>query len=687
DRIIAQMQGEFSSLDAAIELYFLPSGAQIAAAAHNSGGLARIGNPTQILSQSGTYLFVVMDNDGSETENYGLSLQFLSTAFAQPIGGGEDKTDDIGKFAEMDAFYFDAVAGDRIIAQMQGEFSSLDAAIELYFLPSGAQIAAATHNSGGLARIGNPTQSLAQSGTYLFVVMDNDGSETENYGLALQFLSTAFAQSIACDEDKSDLIGKVAEMDAYYFEAMSGDRLIAQMQGEFSSLDAAIELYYLPTGAQIAAAAHNSGGLAQIGNPTQTLDEGGTYFLVVMDTDGSETENYGLSIQLLTPPCGSYISCGSTVTGSISQSGEIQAFYFTIEADSSFSASLTGNSMAPEIFIFSPQGMSWTSAAGYNGTASLLLIPAPENGTYFIIVQEDNGDATGGFTLQLDCTDSPNEPCEEPMVAWQQGIPASVCKDTELSLCLADTDPDFTFELFKNAVGTGQIISGTGSDACFSAIEIEQASTFTVKATLKTDPTCTFSDFVPITIDTVGLSITYEVESIDPSNKFWWIHNICVEGGTPPFELSWEPEVGVIQEASFENCTDNIDSLRKGVYRVIVTDANQCTGSVAVKAGGEADNRIGFPEKPLLTPNDDGLNDQLVFTGILLYPDDETELTIVNRYGNILFQGPATTYDHLWDARWKGDLVPPGVYFYHLRIVQAEEGDENVYTGFITVVW
>ena len=62
----------------------------------------------------------------------------------------------------------------------------------------------------------------------------------------------------------------------------------------------------------------------------------------------------------------------------------------------------------------------------------------------------------------------------------------------------------------------------------------------------------------------------------------------------------------------------------------------------------------------IITPNGDNSNDVLYFDYVDTY--NETELTIFNRWGNLVFQ--ASPYLN----NWSGDGLTDGVYFYLLKI-------------------
>jgi len=70
----------------------------------------------------------------------------------------------------------------------------------------------------------------------------------------------------------------------------------------------------------------------------------------------------------------------------------------------------------------------------------------------------------------------------------------------------------------------------------------------------------------------------------------------------------------------------------------------------------------------LITPNSDDLNERLIFTGLLQYP--QNKLIIFNRWGNEVFS--KNNYQNDWKGRTeedtKGDELPDGTYYYVLTI-------------------
>jgi gliding motility-associated-like protein len=108
------------------------------------------------------------------------------------------------------------------------------------------------------------------------------------------------------------------------------------------------------------------------------------------------------------------------------------------------------------------------------------------------------------------------------------------------------------------------------------------------------------------------------------------------------------------------------------------------TAALVVKVEkNEAENCDAVPNG--ITPNGDGVNDQLVFDLLLNNPPDafpDNEIIIFNRWGDVVFQ--AKPYLNDWSGRNKGGHeLPQGTYYYILRLNIA---DGEIIRGDITVL-
>jgi gliding motility-associated-like protein len=79
----------------------------------------------------------------------------------------------------------------------------------------------------------------------------------------------------------------------------------------------------------------------------------------------------------------------------------------------------------------------------------------------------------------------------------------------------------------------------------------------------------------------------------------------------------------------------------------------------------------------VFTPNGDGVNDTFVIPGLETYT--ENEITIINRWGNVVYQ--KTNYKNDWD----GSGLVEGTYYYVLR-AKNKAGVWDTYKGYLTLL-
>ncbi len=140
--------------------------------------------------------------------------------------------------------------------------------------------------------------------------------------------------------------------------------------------------------------------------------------------------------------------------------------------------------------------------------------------------------------------------------------------------------------------------------------------------------------------------------------------NITISGGTTPYDIIWSDGV----------TAQNRSGLASGTYSVIVTDKNNCTGSVIAEVESNLSfNCLVIPQ--IITPNNDGFNDEWRIKNIDLYPD--AEVRVFNRWGKLVF-GTKNLSDNPWDGRTDGKLVPTDSYHYILYLNDGSEPRSGV---------
>jgi len=91
------------------------------------------------------------------------------------------------------------------------------------------------------------------------------------------------------------------------------------------------------------------------------------------------------------------------------------------------------------------------------------------------------------------------------------------------------------------------------------------------------------------------------------------------------------------------------------------------------------DKDLVVPER--FSPNDDGVNDIFEIVGIEQYPN--CFLRIYDRWGQVIYQKIAYTYENAWNGTGITRGVSPGVYFY---VLELRDDSQQVIKGTITVI-
>lgn len=117
------------------------------------------------------------------------------------------------------------------------------------------------------------------------------------------------------------------------------------------------------------------------------------------------------------------------------------------------------------------------------------------------------------------------------------------------------------------------------------------------------------------------------------------------------------------------------------VYEICNTDCPDNCARATVRLnvlGSNVEQPCFVPD--IITPNGDGKND--FFT----VPCLETTYTnnnvrIFNRWGDKIFE--QDSYENDWDSRYKGNLLPPGTYFYLIQL--DKQNSEKIMQGYFTI--
>jgi gliding motility-associated-like protein len=137
-----------------------------------------------------------------------------------------------------------------------------------------------------------------------------------------------------------------------------------------------------------------------------------------------------------------------------------------------------------------------------------------------------------------------------------------------------------------------------------------------------------------------------------------------ISGGTAPYDVIWSDNF----------TTQNRSGLVTGTYTAVVTDQNNCATSVTVAVGSDwSSDCLVIPQ--IITPNNDGYNDEWRIRNIERYPN--AEIRVFNRWGKMVFS-TRNPGDNPWDGRSDGVLVPTDSYHYILYLNDGSDPRSGV---------
>jgi len=152
-----------------------------------------------------------------------------------------------------------------------------------------------------------------------------------------------------------------------------------------------------------------------------------------------------------------------------------------------------------------------------------------------------------------------------------------------------------------------------------------------------------------------------------------------VTGGILPYTYQWNNPSpnGGHREPLCENLVEN-------TYFLVVSDGNGCTAVDSVNVVNDNQALAECLEtRHIITPyEDDGLNDSFL---IQCAPGTINTLEIFNRFGQQVFF--MDNYDNTWEGTdRRGELLPPGGYFYVFILEDPSSGDSVPFQGHITIL-
>lgn len=180
------------------------------------------------------------------------------------------------------------------------------------------------------------------------------------------------------------------------------------------------------------------------------------------------------------------------------------------------------------------------------------------------------------------------------------------------------------------------------------------------------------NDFFLSGIDILGVNLEFTVTGLPP------IGNVTLD-----------PETGLMVYQKLPSFYG------KDSVTYIVTNKDIITRASAAKVyimvgNKDLGDELSFLLPNAFSPNDDGLNDYFVISG--LGSTEESSLEVFNRWGTIVYRSQGNSYENDWDGRSNtgamvsiGKELPNGTYFYIYKVKKNLEGTvvSKNYNGYI----
>ncbi|WP_343670785.1 Ig-like domain-containing protein, partial [Chitinophaga sp.] len=320
--------------------------------------------------------------------------------------------------------------------------------------------------------------------------------------------------------------------------------------------------------------------------------------------------------------------------------------------------------------VVNPDGTyTYTPAPGYTG-----------NDTFTVVVD----DGKGGTTT-ITVTVSVNPVNHAPVATSGETISTEQDKPATGAVTANDPDGDpLTFTKGDDPSHGSVVVNPDGTYTYTPAPGYTGDDTFTVVVDDGKGGTTTVTVNVTVTPDTSNNPVAVSDSVTVVANTPLDIDVLANDNaGNSTFESSTitiidQPTHGsvVVNSNGIITYTPATGYTGEDSFTYTVTTADGKTTNIATVKISASFSEITVPT--LFTPNGDGQNDVFEIRGLRQYA--ETELIIVNRWGNEVFK------QKNYQNTWKGDGLNEGTYFYLLRIKRTASSGWEVIKGYTTLV-
>ncbi len=149
-----------------------------------------------------------------------------------------------------------------------------------------------------------------------------------------------------------------------------------------------------------------------------------------------------------------------------------------------------------------------------------------------------------------------------------------------------------------------------------------------------------------------------------------------VMGGTPDYTYAWTNLNDIAEPVKTTSSIDKVSE--ETTFQLIVTDIQGCQDTTEVNFFSE---NLCLTNRPVLTPNGDGLNENLEIRCLNVFSD--IRLEVYSRWGSLVFE--MNDYDGSWSGTdMDGNILPDGAYFFVLQY--SDENTTKQEKGSVTIL-
>ncbi|MFK8014074.1 MAG: hypothetical protein AB8G17_01370 [Gammaproteobacteria bacterium] len=374
------------------------------------------GSASCVLSQSGTYTLVVDDGRIAFTGSYDVHYTNIAGAQADGMLINGDKVSGAIDLGDIDAFVFDAQAGDSVQIRVADTDQGLFFPAARLYNPDGTLLA---NNAAETVTLllcdGSAGCTLEQTGTFTLVVDDGRIAQTGEYDVYLtQVPGTLSDGELANGGFVSGNI-ELGDIDAYTFDAVAGDSVHIRVADTDRELFFPVARLYNPDGSLLAAnSAETVAPLLCDGSGACVIEQTGTYTLVVDDGRIAFTGEYDVHFAKMPGVAtDAVLQSGGFAYGTLAL-GDIDSYTISAQAGDSVSIRVTdtgiGSLLFPVARLFAPDGSLVASVSNESvtnltcgGSASCAI---DQTGDYTLVIDDGRVSFTGSYVVERDVVES-----------------------------------------------------------------------------------------------------------------------------------------------------------------------------------------------------------------------------------------------------------------------------------------